>query len=167
MNKKCPAWSLDNAIFVWNAKNNPGLAFFLAHLKSRQDWKIVCFCFIYVQLLWAVVASKEWSKRNWGKCLKVSSQITRYFCFQFVYKVGPQSTLISTMFNVNISFLSESGVKLFDRSHRHVFLNRKKKFKLWRWYRATMRKRNSVNVQNYPTGSLDNGCFHLEYQEGP
>ena len=54
-----PTGSLDNAIFVWNAKEDPSLAFFLAYLKSRQDWKIVCFYFIYVQLLWAVVAREE------------------------------------------------------------------------------------------------------------
>ena len=165
-------------------QGGPWPSLFLAYLKSRQDWKkIVCFCFIYVQLLWAVVALQEWSnwncgkclkvskqitsyfcfqfvyqvgprptlistickvkvfvsfmysccgqpewrKRNWGKCVKVSSQIIRYFCFQFVYQVGPRPTLISTICKVNISFLSESELKLFDRSHRHVVFKQEEK----------------------------------------
>ena len=52
---------------------------------------------------------------------------TRYFCFQFVYQVGPRPTLISTVCKVNISFLSESELKIFDRGHRHALLKQKEK----------------------------------------
>ena len=143
-----PAWSLDNAIFVCNARRT--LAYpYLVYLKSRQDLKIVCF--IYVQLFLSVVASQEWRKRNSGKCLKVSgkclkvsSKIPRFFYFQFVYQVGPRPTLISTICKVNISFFSESEVKIFDRGHSTDMysLNRKKRYRLWRWNKTILRKKN-------------------------
>ena len=136
-----PAWSLDNAIFVCDARRT--LAYpYLVYLKSRQDLKIVCFCFIYVQLFLSVVASQEWRKRNSGKCLKVSSQITRFFYFQFLYQVRPRPTLISTICKVNISFLSESEVKIFDRGHRYVVLKQKEKVQILKMKQSHFEKEN-------------------------
>ena len=42
-------------------------------------------------------------------------------------QVGPRPTLILTICKVNISFLSESEVKIFDRGHRHALLKQKEK----------------------------------------
>ena len=42
-------------------------------------------------------------------------------------QVGPRPTLILTISKVNISFLSEYELKLFDRSHRHVVLKQEEK----------------------------------------
>ena len=57
---------LDNASFIWNAKEDSCLAFFSLFEKQTRLENCL-FCFIYVQLLRAVVASQEWKKRNWGK----------------------------------------------------------------------------------------------------
>ena len=47
----------------------------------------------------------------------------------FMYlQVGPRTTLISTLYRVNISFLTESEVRLFDRAH--VVLKQEEKVKL-------------------------------------
>ena len=47
------------------------------------------------------------------------------------------------------------------------YLNRKKNFKLWRLNRATLIKKNSANVQNYPAWSLDNAIFIWNAKEDP
>ena len=62
----------------------------------------------------------------WNEYSCALSKSTRW-TLQNMNQVGPRPTLILTICKVNISFLSESEVKIFDRGHRHALLKQKEK----------------------------------------
>ena len=85
--------------------------------------------FVFVSFMYSCCEQLQPAKNEVKETEKNASKppVIRYFCFQFVYQGGPRPTLISTICKVNISFLSESELKLFDRSHRHVLFKQEEK----------------------------------------